>query len=56
MVSTNALPNVGKHELFMFLGDWTDKAEFEKELRHLSTAYSDFRLEVFGILWDLNNL
>ena len=56
MVSTDAFPNISKHELLMLLGNWTDKAKFEEELRHLSTSYLDFWFKVLGILWNLNNL
>jgi len=56
MISTDALPNISKHELFMLLGDWTDEAKFKEKLRHLSTAYFDFRLKMLGILRHLNNL
>ena len=56
MVTTDALPNVCKHELLMLLGDWTHETKLEEELRHLSTSYSNFRLEVLGIFRYLNNL
>lgn len=56
MISSNALPDVSKHELLVLLGDWTDEAELEEKLRHLSATYFDFWVEVLGLLRNLNNL
>ena len=56
VITTNALPNVGQHQLLLLLSNWTDEAELEEKLRHLCTSNLDFRLVCVSVLRLLDNV
>ena len=56
VVTADALPNVCKHELLLFLRDRADETELQEELRHLSASDLHFGPVVVGILRLLNDI
>lgn len=56
VITSNTLPDVCKHKLFLFLRNWADEAKFQEKLRHLSAPDLDLRLVSVSVLWLMHDL
>lgn len=56
MITTNTLPDISQHQLFLLLRYWAHETEFQEQLGHLGASDFNIWFILIGVLRHLNNL